>query len=102
MTLKRYLGAYATNDKLDKIFIKEFFRFLMKHGIYDAFIQNFNMADDSWHRDLIKRKQSCHHLEFIDSAFSWTNAIEGGSFWSNMDIAWRKACVKINKKFKKQ
>ena len=89
--LKTYFGETSRTP-----YPKEFIRFLLDYGIYDAFIQNFCTASDAW-RPLYHKGCCCEPKNYVRHAFPWP--FHNGHFWLSMHRQWLERLAEIKKKF---
>ena len=77
---------------------KKFFRFLKEEGVYQLYIDNLYKNHpttdlDFWNFGLnaiFIEKEKC--AEAINSAFCWSDTIQGHDFWSKLNNKWKDKC----------
>ena len=74
-----------------KLTIKQqFIRFLKENNAYEEYIHNFNNRKEEDNKVCPKNKffSKTEPLDFIDSAFNWSNSHEHFLFWENLNGKW--------------
>ena len=96
---------YGTRDKVTRMLVKHFIKFLMTNNVYELFIRNLlDEENTTW---------LTYHMPFsnpafiLESCFKWSTAIGGPTLWSHLnnewqyfarkyDNLWRKQCKKLH------
>lgn len=66
--------------------LKDFVRFLHRHGLYGKYVFNYINASESWRDDF--QNKSGHPYHFILRAFYWKETPQGESFWRSINEMW--------------
>lgn len=82
--------------------IKQFKRYLKEHGVYSAYIKNYDpkFAEDFFNNKSTSLEEFLKQCkgpgDFITFAFYYMETKEGGAFWCDISMGWQEF-LRVNK-----